>query len=49
VRDGYLELARGQSDRFRVIDAAQDETRVREDIRSAVEMFLNQRRKKSNE
>jgi len=49
VRDGYLELARRQSDRFRVIDAAQDETRVREDIRSAVEMFLNQRRKKSNE
>jgi dTMP kinase len=42
VRAGYLELARRKPERFRVIDAAQDESRVRADIRSAVEAFLKQ-------
>jgi dTMP kinase len=46
VREGYLELARRKPDRFRVIDAAQDTSRVREDIRSVVESFLKQPRKK---
>jgi dTMP kinase len=41
VREGYLELARQEPERFRLIDAAQDEDRVREDIRVAVESFLN--------
>jgi dTMP kinase len=45
VREGYLELARREPERFRLIDAAQDEDRVREDIRVAVESFLNRRRK----
>jgi dTMP kinase len=49
VRDGYLELARRQPERFRVIDAAQDEARVREEIHSAVVAFLEEHRKKSNE
>jgi dTMP kinase len=45
VREGYLELARREPERFRLIDAAQDEDRVRVDIRVAVESFLNRRRK----
>jgi dTMP kinase len=45
VREGYLELARREPERFRLIDAAQDEDRVREDIRVAVESFLDRRRK----
>jgi dTMP kinase len=45
VREGYLELARRQPERFRLIDAAQEETRVREDIRSAVGAFLDEQRK----
>lgn len=49
VREGYLELARRQPERFRVIDAAQDEARVRQEIRGAVEAFLRQRSEKSNE
>ena len=49
VRDGYLELARRQPERFRVIDAAREEGRVREEIHSAVEAFLDEHRKKSNE
>jgi len=40
VRQGYLDLARREPERFRRIDAAQDENRVREDIRVAVESFL---------
>jgi dTMP kinase len=46
VREGYLELARRKPERFRVIDAAQDENQVRDDIRKAVGSFLNQRQKK---
>jgi dTMP kinase len=42
VREGYLELARRAPERFRVIDAAQDESRVRDDIRKAVESFMQQ-------
>lgn len=42
VRAGYLELARRKPERFRVIDADQDASRVREDIRSTVEAFLKQ-------
>ena len=49
VRDGYLELARRQPERFRVIDAAREEGRVSEEIHSAVEAFLDEHRKKSNE
>jgi len=45
VREGYLELARRKPERFRVIDAAQDASRVREDIRSVVESFLSQQQK----
>ena len=44
VRKGYLELARQNPERFRMIDAAQDESRVRDDIRSAVEGFLKQKK-----
>jgi dTMP kinase len=40
VREGYLELARRQADRFRVLDAAQDEERVRADLSAAVDEFL---------
>jgi dTMP kinase len=49
VREGYLELARRQPDRVRVIDAARDEGRVREDLAAAVEAFLDRHFKKSNE
>jgi dTMP kinase len=40
VRAGYLELARQHPGRFRVIDAAADEARVRVDIERAVAPFL---------
>jgi len=40
VREGYLQLARRAPERFHVIDAARDESRVKEDIRSAVELRL---------
>jgi dTMP kinase len=40
VREGYLTLARKEPDRFRVLDASQDEDRVQTDIRSAVEAFI---------
>ena len=46
VREGYLALARQKPERFRVIDAAQAEGRVREDIRSVVESFLSRSRPK---
>jgi dTMP kinase len=49
VRAGYLDLARQQPERFRVIDAAHDESRVREDIRAVVEEFLKQKKATSNE
>jgi dTMP kinase len=43
VRAGYLALAQQAPGRFRVIDAARDEDRVRQDIRTAVEEFLLRR------
>jgi dTMP kinase len=46
VRNGYLELARRQPERFRVIDASREEVRVRQDIHSEVEAFLDERREK---
>ncbi len=49
VREGYLQLARQAPGRFRVIDAARDESRVREDIRSVVEPFWRQQPEISNE
>jgi dTMP kinase len=45
VRVGYLELARREPERFRVIDAAQDESRVRADIRAVVAAFLEEQEK----
>lgn len=41
VRAGYLELARQHPARFRVIDAAADEERVKADIEQAVAPFLS--------
>jgi dTMP kinase len=40
VREGYLSLAHQEPGRFRVIDAGRDEQRVRQDIQTAVELFL---------
>jgi dTMP kinase len=40
VRAGYLDLARQHPDRFRVIDAAADETRVQAAIARAVRPFV---------
>jgi dTMP kinase len=48
VREGYLQLARQAPVRFRVIDAARDESRVKEDIRSVVASFWRQQREKKN-
>jgi dTMP kinase len=41
VREGYLDLARRSPDRFRVIDARPDETRVRQAVRRALDEILN--------
>ncbi|MFP4387874.1 MAG: dTMP kinase, partial [Desulfococcaceae bacterium] len=41
VRDGYLDLARRFSDRFRVIDAQPDEARVREAVQWALNEMLD--------
>ncbi|MFO7709260.1 MAG: dTMP kinase [Desulfobacterales bacterium] len=41
VREGYLSLARQQPDRFRIVDAARDEERVRTEIEAAVDAFIN--------
>ncbi len=41
VREGYLSLARQDPDRFRIVDAAQDERRVQAEIHSAVDAFIN--------
>jgi len=40
VRSGYLELARKQPQRFRVVDAARDAEQVTADIRTALEEFI---------
>ena len=41
VRAGYLELARNESERFRIIDAAQDEAAVWNDIRQILDDQLD--------
>jgi dTMP kinase len=41
VRAGYLELARLEPERFRVIDAAGDEEQVQADIREVLRQFLD--------
>ena len=40
VRAGFLELARGEPDRWRVIDATRDADAVFADVRAAVEERL---------
>lgn len=40
VRDGYLDLARCDPRRFRIIDAAQGQNAVSEDIKRVLEAFL---------
>jgi dTMP kinase len=40
IRKGYLELARLASERFRIIDAAQDPKKVGDDILSALSRFI---------
>ena len=40
VRDGYLALARQNPHRFRIINAAQDETGVARDISAVLDAFL---------
>ena len=41
VREGYLNLARQEPDRFRILDAARDEERVQAEIRTAVDNFIH--------
>ena len=41
VRSGYLELARHEPDRFKIIDAANEETRVQADIQGVLEQYLD--------
>lgn len=41
VRDGYLELARQDPRRFRIIDAGQDRSIVAEAIKSILQAYLN--------
>ena len=41
VRSGYLELARLEPDRFRIIDAAKEESQVQADIREVLEQYLD--------
>jgi thymidylate kinase len=48
IRKGQDLLARQAPERFRVIDAARDESRVQADIRSVVEPFWRQQPEKSN-
>jgi dTMP kinase len=42
VRAGYLELARREPERFRIIDASREESRVQEDIRDTLTEFLGE-------
>ena len=41
VRAGYLELARLEPERFRIIDASGDENQVQKDIREALTKYLD--------
>ena len=41
VRSGYLELARLEPDRFRIIDAAKEQSQVQADIREVLEQYLD--------
>lgn len=41
VRAGYLELARLEPERFRIIDASGDENQVQKDIREALMQYLD--------
>ena len=41
VRAGYLELARLEPERFRIIDASGDENQVQKDIRAALMQYLD--------
>jgi len=40
VREGYLELARNNSDRFRIIDASNDIDKIKDEIFSVIKPFL---------
>jgi dTMP kinase len=41
VRTGYLERARQEPERFRIIDAAGDEKQVQADIRDVLRQYLD--------
>lgn len=41
VRSGYLEIARFEPDRFRIIDASKDENQVQEEIRRTLSVEIN--------
>lgn len=43
VRQGYLELARNEPDRFKIIDAEQDPSRVAQQIETALSNYLENR------
>jgi dTMP kinase len=43
VRSGYLELAKKEPGRFRIVDAALDKAQVQEQVKSILSLFLNAR------